>query len=78
MSLTVRPTTSTLEVAALSPNSWRVSDHSREPRDGLTLLGFVERFGMVYEATAIGAPLTRSYFGSLDDAVQALTLGPPA
>lgn len=63
-----RPT----EVLALSGAEWRVSDATWPESDGESVLGIVQMVGDTFEVTRIGTPLSRFYFGSLDDAVSFL------
>ncbi|MCU1404684.1 MAG: hypothetical protein JWQ43_987 [Glaciihabitans sp.] len=61
-----------LQVITLSDHEWRISDPSRSQRDAISLLGFVQQVGSRFELTALGAPRVRTYFDSLDDAVDHL------
>lgn len=55
-----------LEVMAASPNVWRVR------REGGPVVGVVQAIGDTFEVMQVGMPLARSYFGSLEDAVDSL------
>ena len=61
-----------VDVIALSPGEWRVSDPAKVERDGRALLGFIERVGGQYEVTALCDPRERSRCGSFDEALREL------
>lgn len=65
--------TDDLGVIAISPTEWRVSDLSIDEKDGLSLIGFVQKVDEVYEITTIGRPLIRTYVGSFNAALDALS-----
>ncbi|MHA6669438.1 hypothetical protein ACX3O0_11285 [Homoserinimonas sp. A447] len=56
-------------IEALSPTEWRVRTTELPEGDGRSVLGVVQLIGDTYEVMQIGAPLTRYYFASLEDAV---------
>ncbi len=66
---TQTPAISGLEVRPLSATEWRVRDTTVPESDGSSVIGIVQQIGQTFEATQIGAPLARYYFGSLEDAV---------
>jgi hypothetical protein len=66
------PTPAALAVIALSATSWRVSDPSRRPDNGLSVIGFVHCIGDVFEVTVLGLPREREYCGSFNKALQYL------
>ena len=62
------------EVLSLSPTTWRVSDPTLPEGDGRSVLGVVQAVGDTFEVTRIGTPLSRFYFGNLDEAVSFLSI----
>jgi hypothetical protein len=65
----IHPLTGRLTVLPISDHEWRISDPARRADDALCLVGFVQAIDGVFETTAIGCPLAREYFLSLDEAV---------
>jgi hypothetical protein len=66
------PAPAALAVIALSATSWRVSDPSHRSDGGLSLIGFVQCIGDVFEVTVLGLPREREYCGSFNKALQYL------
>src|SRR5690606_17942881 len=64
--------TRTVEVLAISPTDWRVSDPTLPESDGSSVIGVVQVVGDTFEVTRIGTPFSRYYFGTLDLAVSFL------
>jgi len=62
-----------IEVLPLSDHEWRVSDSALAEREGLGLLGFIERTGGSFEVMRLGAPLERNLFGTMREAVDFLS-----
>lgn len=65
--------TENIGVIAISDTEWRVSDLTIDERDALSLIGFVQKLGDLYEITALGAPLSRSYVGTFNAAIGVLS-----
>lgn len=65
--------TDNIGVIAISPTEWRVSDLTIDDRDALSLIGFVQKLGDLYEITAIGAPFSRSYVATFNSAIDVLS-----
>lgn len=61
-----------VEVIALSPREWRVSDPTKVERDGRALIGFVEHVGAQYEVTALCDPRKRTRCRTFNDALNEL------
>jgi hypothetical protein len=55
-------------VAELSPSQWRVTDVTIADGDPSGSLGFIQRFGDLYEVMKLNLPRDRFYVGSLDRA----------
>jgi hypothetical protein len=72
MTSTFPATAPALAVVTLSATSWRVSDPSRRPDGGLSLLGFVQRVNDTFEVTVLGIPRERHYCGSFNQALRYL------
>jgi hypothetical protein len=56
-------------IVALSETEWRISDPSRRSDDALSLVGFIQRAGDLFEVTVIGRPRELRYYGSFDEAL---------
>ena len=55
-----------------SADHWRIVDHARVESEGFGLLGFVRRLGDYYETSLPGRDLERSYFSTLQAAMNSL------
>lgn len=63
-------------VVALPETEWRISDPSQRSTDALSVVGFIQRTGDLFEVTAIGRPRERHYYGSFDEALLSLGVAP--
>jgi hypothetical protein len=61
-----------VKIIPLSATEWRISDATKDERDGLSLLGFVEKTGGLYEITRLGHPREHMHVSSFTAAIDAL------
>ena len=64
-----------VSVAEVSPTVWRVRGRGGMVSEAPVLLGFIQRFGNVFEAMDTTRPLERIYVSSIGSAVASITGG---
>ena len=64
-----------VSVIELSPTAWRVQGRRRTDDEVPVLIGFVQKFGDVFEVMDVTRPLERAYVATMASAVASITGG---